>query len=187
MSRLGTALRVAAGAGVALLAGFVPSEVIGWLRGSGGADEERPPASPRRSESAHSAERRAVEDVLDTLDGLDEADMLALKALWDDQSGAMRERAWRHAKSIIERRGLDDSLYWAREAVAAWAGAARTDFSGIEGLLGRPGTQVCGRQVAVPAVLDAVAAILARDELSADEEATLSTPWAEVTGRLRRP
>ena len=84
MSLVGTALRATAAAGLALLSGFVPSEVIGWLRGSGRPGEGGPPPKPN-AESEERDERRAVADLLDSLGRLEDPDILALKALWDDQ------------------------------------------------------------------------------------------------------
>lgn len=127
------------------------------------------------------AAEQEVGELLDALEQLEETDFRELAAKWAEQPAESRERGWHHAKKIITRRGLGDLLDEAREEIAGWAAAAPSDFAGIEGLLGRPGMHVTGRQAAVPALLDAVVGLLAADELDADEREALSAPWRAVS------
>jgi hypothetical protein len=126
---------------------------------------------------------RGVDELLGRLEriGDDEAGLLA--DAWSREDQRARESGWRRAKPAIERDGLGGLLEEARQAVIGWASATRADFSGIEGLLGREGAQVHPRRQAMPAVLDAIVAVLAREVLEAAEHEALWRPWATATER----
>jgi hypothetical protein len=59
--------------------------------------------------------------------------------------------------------------------------ATRSDFQGIGGLLGQEGDHVSVRRAAAPAVLDAVAALLAERDLNASDFDLLTRPWRIAT------
>lgn len=118
-----------------------------------------------------------LDRLLEALDPLTEDEMLVLVEAWDEQDEATRRRAWAKAKQEISRRGLDRTLERARHSVGRWAAAGRSDYHGIGGLLGLPGGEARLRMLAAPAVLDAVAAMLAERILEDDELEVLMRPW----------
>lgn len=126
-------------------------------------------------------DRPEVEDELDQmLDALTQfsiEDALLMAQLWSEEDQAARQRAWQRAKITIERAGLSDLLDSAREEVGDWLRATPADYQGISGLLGREGDHVSYRRAAAPAALDAIVAMLARDELFSADYDVLSRPW----------
>jgi hypothetical protein len=125
-----------------------------------------------------------VDALLDRLGGLDDGDVRALGGLWAREDAKTRERGWRTAKAAIRRRGVEDLLDEAREAVRGWASPTGADYPGFQVEVAMPSTHLEPRRAAVPAVLDAVVGALARDELPDDEYEALSRPWATVAGEL---
>jgi hypothetical protein len=115
------------------------------------------------------------------MESLTDDDTWLLADLWQREDAAARRSAWSSAKAVIEARANQRALDDVRDAVATWMGAGRTDFQGIEGLLGRAGGVAGGRQAAAPAVIDAAAAILAAGGIEVGEEAVLFRPWRSLS------
>jgi hypothetical protein len=115
--------------------------------------------------------------LLDQLDSLDDEDIWLLGDAWSQENEEARRRAWAHAKKAIDAGGRGDELDDARHEVSRWMNASRTDFHGIQGLLGQAGGTVGGRHAAAPAIIDAAAAILAGGTLPAEDEDVLMAPW----------
>jgi len=136
-----------------------------------------------------SPRRRAaeVESLLQDLDRLSAQDTAVLAELWADEDEAGRRRAWQRAKAAIERSGGAELLDRARLEVGRWMLAGQSDYQGIGGLLGRQSDEASLRRLAAPALLDAVAGLLAEPDMQADDADVLLRPWrllreAEPTG-----
>ncbi|HUG47016.1 MAG TPA: hypothetical protein VMP67_01245 [Candidatus Limnocylindria bacterium] len=133
-------------------------------------------AGDRRADS-----EAQVDDFFEVLAQLTVEDVFLLGQLWSEEDEATRRRAWQRAKPAIELARLTDLLDEARRDVGAWMQATPSDFQGISGLLGRQADDVSVRRHAAPAVLDAVAGLLAGADLYPDETNALLRPWRAVT------
>jgi hypothetical protein len=122
-----------------------------------------------------------IDQLLDQLPAVTSEDALLMAQLWEEEDSASRQRAWQRAKTSIERAKLGEVLDRAREDVGFWMQATRSDFQGISGLLGQEGDHVSVRRAAAPAVLDAVAALLAERDLQASDFDLLTRPWRIAT------
>lgn len=122
-----------------------------------------------------------VASLLDELGKLTNDDAFEMAELWGEEDGAARRRAWQHAKASIERARLTAVLDRARTEVGDWMKAAPADFQGISGLMGREGEHVSARRAAAPALLDAVAGLLAERELDPADFELLTRPWRSAT------
>jgi len=122
-----------------------------------------------------------IDELLDQLPGMTSEDALLMAQLWDEEDAEARKRAWQRAKSAIERARLTEILDRARDDVGFWMQATRSDFQGIGGLLGQEGDHVSVRRAAAPAVLDAVAALLAERDLQESDFDLLTRPWRIAT------
>jgi hypothetical protein len=126
----------------------------------------------------------AVAALVVRLRTLSEHEKAELAASWDEHSATARQEAWSRAKPVITQRGGSALLDRARADIAAWARLDRRDFSGIDGLLGRPSPEVDDRRLAALATIDAAAGLLAAGELSEIDRAALCGPWEQVVGSL---
>lgn len=122
-----------------------------------------------------------LDALLASLDLLTDDDVWFLADLWQQEDAAARRRAWAKAKVAIERNGSDRELTRVRSAVGEWMQATRSDFQGIDGLLGSAGPGAGNRRTAAPAYIDAAAAILAGDELEGEDRDVLLRPWRAMT------
>ncbi|CAN5801150.1 hypothetical protein BH24CHL6_BH24CHL6_16610 [soil metagenome] len=127
--------------------------------------------SRRRSAEA------ATNKLIDALWELSVEDTLLLGQLWSEDGAEIRQRAWQRAKPAIERARLEDLLDRVRGEVGQWMQATPADYQGIGGLLGRETADVLIRRAAAPAVLDAVAGVLAEPDLMIEDLDALLRPW----------
>jgi hypothetical protein len=125
--------------------------------------------------------RAEIDELLASMDLLDDDDVAYLAELWDKEDGDARRAAWATAKPAIEKAGLMGDLDKVRSSVSSWMQASSSDFQGIEGLLGGAGGPAGARRAAAPAFIDAAAAILAGDALEGDESSVLLRPWQRLT------
>ena len=128
-----------------------------------------------------------IDQLLDQLPAVTAEDALLMAQLWEEEDAAGRKRAWQRAKASIERAKLGEVLDRAREDVGFWMQATPSDFQGIGGLLGQEGDHVSVRRAAAPAVLDAVAALLAERDLQASDFDLLTRPWRIATEYEKGP
>jgi len=108
-----------------------------------------------------------------------EIDLRRVRLAWEAQSQSRRADIWRRAKARTRSGDRNRLMQQSRSRLAAWA----NDFAS-----GRTGTpedaswididRLDARAAAVPAVLDAVAAIIAGDGLEIDDRSFLSAPFA---------
>jgi hypothetical protein len=122
-----------------------------------------------------------LDTLLASLDLLTDDDVLYLADLWAREDATARRHAWVKAKAAIERSGLTRELDRIRNDVGAWMQANRSDFPGIEWLVGSAGAGATGRRGAAPAFVDAAAAILAGNALDDRDQAVLLGPWQQLT------
>jgi len=122
-----------------------------------------------------------IDELLDRLPAVTAEDALLMAQLWEEEDATGRQRAWQRAKAAIERAGLGEVLDRAREDVGFWMQATPADYQGISGLMGREGGHVSVRRAAAPAVLDAVAALLAEGDLQSADFDLLTRPWRIAT------
>ena len=104
-------------------------------------------------------------------------DLRRVRLAWNAQDARRRSGIWRRALQLIHENNRDQLLAGSRARLAAWA----NDFAS-----GRTGTpedaswdidRLNARTAAVPAVLDAVAALAAGDRLDEADRSMLSTPF----------
>lgn len=118
--------------------------------------------------------------MLGELPYLDHGQLLALASAQQKQQVA-RRAAWRGVEEAAARDGSRD-LDCLRAEVGAWAtrlGAIVGDESGT-GLVDL--TLANARRAAAPTILDAAAALLYQDALSAPEREVLLAPWLSIVG-----
>ena len=118
-----------------------------------------------------------LDTLLASLDLITDDDAWFIADQWSQEDAAERKRAWASAKAVIEKRGLMRELDRIRGSIGGWMATKGSDFQGIDGLLGSAGSGAGARQSAAPALVDAVAALLAGDGLSDDEAGVLLRPW----------
>jgi len=147
------------------------------MTGSQPGPETTPRAGPEQAWEIEDT----IDQLLDQLPEVTSEDALLMAQLWQEEDATERRRAWERAKSSIERAKLGEVLDRAREDVGFWMQATRSDFQGISGLLGQESNHVSVRRAAAPAVLDAVAALLAERDLLASDFDLLTRPWRIAT------
>jgi hypothetical protein len=125
--------------------------------------------------------RAEIDELLASMDMLDDDDVEYLAELWDKEDGDVRRSAWMKAKPAIEKAGLMGELDKVRTSVSSWMQANSSDFQGIEGLMGGSGGPAGARRAAAPAFIDYAAAILAGDALDDTERRVLVNPWSSLT------
>jgi hypothetical protein len=128
-----------------------------------------------------------LDTLLASMDLMTDDDAWFLADQWGLEDAAERKRAWASAKTAIEERGLMKELDRVRGSIGGWMAASKSDFQGVAGLMGSAGSGAGARQSAAPALVDAVAALLAGDGLSDDEAGVLLRPWQALGGEEDEP
>ena len=126
-------------------------------------------------------QNEAIEALIGRVWSLRDDDLQLLGEAWDREDSALRRHAWEKARDVIADRKHDATLDYVRREVAAWALARRSDFRGVEGVLGGAGAPAGGRQAAAPAIVDKAVAILAGDRLDEAERGVLDRPWDSLS------
>ena len=130
------------------------------------------PGPPRRPEA-----ETAIDNLFARLTQLTDPDLRRIRLAWDAQDAGLRADIWRRALRLIRESDRDQLLAASRDRLAAWA----NDFAS-----GRTGTpedaswdvdRLNARTAAVPAVLDAVAALAAGESLEDAERSFLTDPF----------
>jgi hypothetical protein len=120
--------------------------------------------------------------MFDVFQHFGDADLLMLRAFWDDADGHERERAWRAALRAINDEKQNHLLDDARSRLALWVNNYDAAYGVFGGSLGGtegvdPGTV---RQAAVPPLLDAIVGTIAQSWISDDEFETLVTGFSAI-------
>lgn len=125
-----------------------------------------------------------IDRLFDRVGRLDEHALRHVRATWDAQSSSDRVAIWERVTTLLNSRDREHAMDDARSRIAesinnpgsglpAWIAGAR-GHQDIEPLH--------AQQAIAPAVLDAIAAIVVGDSLTADEKAFLTAPLRQVLG-----
>ncbi len=129
------------------------------------------------------ATAHALDQLMSELAYLDRGQLLALAAAWRGGSEAARIAAWDEVRAALRRSRREKALEQARDMILRWA--TRPDaITGQEagaGIAEMLLTDV--RRPAMPALIDAAAAILVADQLPADAWLVLIGPWQRAVDR----
>jgi hypothetical protein len=128
--------------------------------------------------------RNAVDQLFATLGTLSDADLVALSGVWTGGDAELRAQAWAKVRSVArdDKRALeleqarDRLASWVNDLGITWAGAYERSIVVPQGA-----DQGNLRRNAVPPILDAIAATLFTELLSADERDELLAPLHHVT------
>ena len=124
-----------------------------------------------------------VDRLFDRFERMTDAEFLMLRTIWDEQDSTAREEAWTMVKVALRSTRRDPLLTGARDRIAAWLNnysppIAEGDvpinfiYSGMH--------PAAIRQLAVPPMLDAIAATIAADGLSAEQQTLLLEPISNL-------
>lgn len=130
--------------------------------------------------------QRSTQDLLDALydhvAGMDDVALRRARAVWDEQDGPQRKQIWLGLKRILRSSGQEARMREAQDWLITWVNDyAKGTIYPYSGLALH--AVLDSRAAAVPAILDATAAILAGDRIAADEERFLTRPMHEALFR----
>ena len=153
------------------------------------ADDEAEPEVEAEEESEEEGEfgpnTALVTELLTKLGTLDTATISELIDVWREQPKEDLRLGHRSLQALA-----DESDRWreqmrlAQEEVFAWMERGATRFNKLRAAAG---DWARTREIAGPAVADAVAALVMADVLEAEDAATLYAPWAKVIGEPDMP
>ncbi len=134
--------------------------------------------SPRKARLKPGA-RAAVEDFLDSLDDLNEVQLMEIYAAWQARDREAHQHAWTSAVAAAATSGLTTEMHAARDAALAWA-IKGTNAPWPYGFRMEDMWSQLKRQAA-PALADAAAAIVLSGRLDQVAEAALLGPWRSIS------
>lgn len=109
-----------------------------------------------------------------------DSELMILRSAWEEGDVAARGRAWQSVKRLVASRGREPALDAARARLGAWVNnyltATAVEYGNFLISAGSGMDAATVRRQALPPLLDAVAATIAADGLSADDHATLLEP-----------
>ncbi len=125
-----------------------------------------------------------VDRVFASLDRMDDFDLVALGGVWMGLDAEVRGQAWSKVRSVPRddtrakslEQGRDRLAGWVNDLGITWAGAYERSIVVPAGV-----DQGNLRRNAVPAILDAIVAVLFEDVLTAEEREVLVEPLRHVT------
>jgi hypothetical protein len=128
--------------------------------------------------------QQRIEALFKELRRMSDADLRLLRLSWDDVASADRAAAWQVVRDVLRREPNEKLMDLARSRLAEWVNntASWTGFGFGEVPTGTgSGMNMADvRRAVLPAALDAAAAIIAEEELTADQRAALLEPWSSV-------
>ena len=127
--------------------------------------------------------QESVDKVFDRFEHMSDAELLTLRAIWDDADPEERERAWASVKALIKSSGREKLLDSARQRVSKWIN--NNPWPGILASSNAPsnpsGMDVASiKRAAMPPLLDAVAAAIVADQIDAYDSTVLLEPLLQV-------
>jgi hypothetical protein len=126
-----------------------------------------------------------VTELLTKLGTLDTATTAELIDVWREQSKEDLRLAHRSLQALAdESEKWREQMRLAQEEVFAWMDRGATRFNKLRAAAG---DWARTREIAGPAVADAVAALVMADVLETDDATTLYAPWAKVIGEPDMP
>jgi hypothetical protein len=127
---------------------------------------------------------RGINQVFRAARRLENAELVVMRAVWEDADTALRQRAIEAAKARIRRTERTDLVDGARSEIQTWI---QQSLSQTESALGSGSAEVhlgydvaSVRRNAVPPLLDALMAVIAADGLADSQRATLLKPLRHV-------
>lgn len=125
-----------------------------------------------------------IDGLFDRVARLDEHALRLVRATWDAQASGDRGAIWERVATLLSSRDQREAIDDARLRIAAWINSPGGGLPASVG--GAVGYQDIERQhaeqAAAPAVMDAVAAIVAGAGLTAAEKEFLTAPLRQVLG-----
>lgn len=124
-----------------------------------------------------------VDRLFERFERLTDTELMLLRSVWEEQDQSAREQAWTTVKASIQESRTQGLLDHARDRVAAWvnnypAPMAMGDVPAMPSGSGMDPGSI--RKAAIPPMLDAVAATIAADGLSPNEQTLLLEPLAAL-------
>lgn len=119
----------------------------------------------------------ALDNLFVGLSRMTDLDLRRVRLAWDAQDARRRSGIWRRALRLIHENDRDQLLAQSRERLAAWANDFASGRSGTPEDASWDMDRLDARAATVPAVLDAVVAIVAGDGSEVVDRSFLSTPF----------
>jgi hypothetical protein len=130
------------------------------------------------------AKDKRLEALLKELLRTSDADLRLLRLSWDEVPGADRAAAWQVVKRVVQRDPGKSLMEDGRSRLAEWVNNSATwtgfGFGEVATSTGSGMNMADVRRAALPALLDAVAALIAEDDLTDDQRAALLEPWSSI-------
>lgn len=120
-----------------------------------------------------------VDRLFDRFERMTDAEFMLLRTVWDQQDATARQEAWTMVKVALRRHRREEMLDSARDRIAAWVNnySAPIAWGDVQATFIGSGMDPASiRKAAIPPMLDAVAATIAADGLSAEDQALLLEP-----------
>jgi hypothetical protein len=121
-----------------------------------------------------------LELLFDRISRLTDSELMVLRSAWEEGDEAERGIAWRSVKRVVQSREREGLLDDARDRLAAWVNnyltATAAEYGNFLISAGSGMDAATVRREALPPLLDAVAATVAADGLTGDEQAILLGP-----------
>jgi hypothetical protein len=116
------------------------------------------------------------------VDRLTEKELLLLHETWAADDEAARHRAWLEVRELAEETGRSVDLRELQDGLVRWSGVpGRSGLLPFSILVPSLRNEAAQRRASLAPLLDAGAALLLRDRLSADSFTTLMHPWRVLT------
>ena len=112
-----------------------------------------------------------------------DAELMLLRAAWEEQDGSARGDAWDTVKAAISQHRLQGLLDDARNRLSSWVNnyPAAMVMGDVPATLSGSGMDPGSiRKAAIPPMLDAIAATIAADWLSPAEQTVLLEPLGAI-------
>ncbi len=144
-------------------------------------------AEPAIQEGEFGPNTELVDQLLATLPDVSLEQLEKVIAAWRNQPKEEMRLAHRRLQAIVdEDRKWHDQLHSAQDEVFAWIDGAQHQRDTVEATEAEQ-DYARAREIAGPAVADAVAALALADLLDAEDAEILYAPWAEAIGRPELP
>jgi hypothetical protein len=131
-----------------------------------------------------------IDRLLAHVERMTDAELLLLRSVWNEQVADIREGAWGAVKAVLRRRrGRQALLEQARARVAAWVNnypTATLDTYGYFLVSGSGLDPSSVRKAAIPPIVDALAATIAADGLTTDQQTVLLKPMLAIAPHAGR-
>jgi hypothetical protein len=127
---------------------------------------------------------RTLDDLFAAIARLSDSDLVALSGVWTGGDADLRGEAWAKVRGVARTDERAHALEQARDRLASWVNDLGITWSGAYErsiVVPQGADQGNLRRNAVPPILDAIAATLFAELLTADEQGELLAPFSHVT------